>query len=235
MAEAAGALPGEGLRERKRQQTLARLEEVALRLFAERGFEAVTVDDITAAAEVSRRTFFRYFPTKEDLLFGEQRQSVDRLRRALADRPADEPVLTALRHALLSMADSYEDARERLLRRAKIMAETPSLQGRNLVHQQAGEQAVTELVADWLGVDPARDLRPAVVAAVTVGALRAATASWFAGGGRAHLPTLAAEALDLVDGGLQGGLRPVEGRPARAQGSSRAKRGLSSHRGTRAS
>jgi hypothetical protein len=101
------------------------------------------------------------------------------------------------------MADRYEEDRERLLHRAKIMAATPSLRGRSLDRQRAGEQAVTDLVAEWLGVDPARDLRPGIVAATTLATLRVAVSSWLADGGKAHLPTLAAEALDLLDGGLQ--------------------------------
>jgi AcrR family transcriptional regulator len=195
--------PRDGLRERHRKRTLAQLEEVALRLFAERGFDAVTIDDIAAEAEVARRTFFRYFASKDDVLFADHHHQLDALRQALAARPVDEPPLTALRRAILSMADSYEEDRERLLHRARILAATPSLRGRGLDRQRAGEQAVTDLVAEWLGVDPTRDLRPAIVAATTLAALRVAVNTWLSDDGKAHLPTLAAEALDLLDGGLQ--------------------------------
>jgi AcrR family transcriptional regulator len=195
--------PRESLRERHRKRTLAELEQVALQLFAERGFDAVTVDDIAAEANVARRTFFRYFASKDEVLFADHRNQLDALREALAARPVDEPPLTALRRAILSMADSYEEDRERLLHRAKILAATPSLRSRGLDRQRAGEQAVTDLVAEWLGVDPTRDLRPAIVAAATLAALRVALNAWLADGGTAHLPTLAAEALDLLDGGLQ--------------------------------
>jgi AcrR family transcriptional regulator len=204
MATAASTpAPRDGLRERHRQRTLTQLEEVALRLFAERGFNAVTVDDIAAEADIARRTFFRYFASKEDVLFADHHHQLDALRQALAARPVDEPPLTALRSAILSMADRYEEDRERLLHRARILAATPSLRGRGLDRQRAGEQAVTDLVAEWLGVDPTRDLRPGIVAATTLAALRVALNAWLADGGKAHLPTLAAEALDLLDGGLQ--------------------------------
>jgi AcrR family transcriptional regulator len=198
-----GREPAVGLRERHRRRTAAQLEEVALRLFAERGFDAVTVDNIAAEAEVSRRTFFRYFASKEDVLLSDHPRRLAELRAALEARPPGEPVLTALRHALLSMSGGYEEERERLLRRARIMAGTPSLQARSLGHQRAWEQALTDLVAARLGVDPAGDLRPGVVAATTLAAMRVAWAAWLAGGGEAHLPTLVAEALDLLDGGLQ--------------------------------
>ena len=213
--------PIEGLRERRRQRTLARLEEVAILLFSERGYDAVTVDDIAAEAEVSRRTFFRYFPGKEEVLFADNHRRLEELRAALAARPPEEPALTALRRAIMSMAGDYEHDRERLLRRAKIMAETPALYARSLASQRDGEQAVTELVAEWLGVDPRTNLAPGIVAAATLAAVRVAIYSWLADGGQQHLPTLVAEALDLLDGGLQscvpasGGLPPSPAPPAK--------------------
>jgi AcrR family transcriptional regulator len=213
----------EGLRERHRRRTLAQLEEVALRLFEEHGYDAVTIDDITAAADVSRRTFFRYFPGKEDVLFADQRQRAEALRRALAARPAGEPPMTALRQALMSLAAECEIDRERLLRRTRIMAATPSLQARGLAHQRTGEQFVTDLMAEWLGVDPAADLRPAIVAATTLAAMRVAFNSWLAGGGKGDLRALVSDALDLLDGGLQAGVtRPVKSTRRRPTPSARA-------------
>ena len=200
MTEAAESPPG--LRERHRRRTAAQLEEVALRLFVERGFDATTVDDIAAAAEVSRRTFFRYFASKEDVLLADHPRNLAALRAALAARPPSEPILTALRQALMSMSGAYEENRERLLLRARVMRGTPSLQARSLVLQRDWEQAVSEMVAEHLGVDARGDLRPVVVAATMLGAMRAAFGMWLEGGGEAHLPSLVAEALDLLDGGL---------------------------------
>lgn len=195
--------PRAGLRERHRLRTAAQLEDAALALFVERGFDATTVDDIAAAAEVSRRTFFRYYRSKEDVLLSDHPRRLGQLRQALAARPPAESPLTALRHALMSLSGSYEEDRPRLLLRAKVMRGTPSLQGRSLVLQRDWEQAVAEMVAERLGVDPRRDLRPAVVAATTLAAARAAWQSWLEHGGVAHLPGLVEEALDLLDGGLQ--------------------------------
>ncbi len=178
----------------------------ALRLFAERGFDVVSVDDIAARADVSRRTFFRYFASKEDVLLSDHPRRLAHLRRALGGRPEDEPALTALRHAILSMAGGYEEERQRLLDRARIMARTPSLHARSLAHQRLWEEAVADMVAERMGVDPAVDLRPGVVAATTLASLRVAVAAWLVRDGRPHLPTLIAEALDLLDGGLERGL-----------------------------
>jgi AcrR family transcriptional regulator len=195
--------PGEGLRERHRRLTAAEIEEAALRMFAERGFDAVPVDDIAIAAGISRRTFFRYFSSKEDVLFHENTQRQVELAEALSARPAGEPVLTALRHAILSMVSDFEQERERLLRRLRIIYGSPALQAGALGRQQSWEQAVSELVAQRLGVDPVVDLRPGVVASTTLAAVRVAIGMWLAGEGRANLPALVAEALDLLDGGLQ--------------------------------
>src|SRR4029450_11519761 len=87
------------LRERKKARTRRALVEAALRLFAERGFEATTVADIADAADVSPRTFFTYFPAKEDVLFADAQDRIDRLQDALAKRAPDESFLDALRRA----------------------------------------------------------------------------------------------------------------------------------------
>src|SRR5437773_11582051 len=97
--------PRPGLRERRKRLTAAELEAAALRLFGERGFDAVTVDDIAAEADVCRRTFFRYFASKEDVLLSDHPRRLAELRQGLAARPPEEPVLTALRHTLLELAD----------------------------------------------------------------------------------------------------------------------------------
>ena len=199
--------PAEGLRERHRRRTEAVLEEAALALFEARGFDFVTVDDIAAEADVSRRTFFRYFATKEDVVLADQPRRQEELRQALAARPPDEPALTALRYALLSLADGHEQDRERLLRRARIMRATPSLQIRWMATQRAWEQAVTDMVAQRLGVDPLVDLRPGVVAAATLASLRTAISLWVTGDGRGDLHAMVGQALDLLDGGLQRGVR----------------------------
>lgn len=207
MVDTSDRLPGEGLRERHRRRTAALLEEAALRLFAERGVENVTVEEIAAAAEVSRRTFFRYFASKEDVLLTDHKERLAHLRAALEARPADEPALTALRQAFLSMAGSYEEERERLLQRARVMQSSDAMQSRSLGYQTLWEDAMTDMMATRMGVDPDRDLRPGVIAVTTLACLRVATGNWLASDGQADMPRLVAEALDLLDGGLQAAAR----------------------------
>lgn len=193
----------EGLRERHRKRTAADLEEAALALFCEKGFDAVTIDDIAAAADVSRRTFFRYYASKEDVILSDHPKRLDELQAALNLRPADEPALTALRQAILSLAGSYEEQRDHMLRRFRLVTETPALEARSLCLQRNWETSVTAMLAERMGVDPSKDLRPGTVAATTMAAMRVATANWLAGGGQGDLPAIVAAALDLLDGGLQ--------------------------------
>ena len=197
------AAPVEGLRERHRKRTAADLEAAALDLFCERGFDAVTIDDIAAAADVSRRTFFRYFASKEDVILSDHPKRLDELQAALDRRPAEEPPLAALRHAVMSLADTYEEQREHMLRRFTLVSTAPSLEARSLCLQRTWETSVTEMLAARMGVNPAKDLRPGVVAATAMAAMRVATANWLTRGGQGDLPATVAAALDLLDGGLQ--------------------------------
>jgi len=214
----------EGLRERHRKRTAADLEEAALVLFCEKGFDAVTIDDIAAAADVSRRTFFRYFASKEDVILSDHPKRLDELAAALDRRPADESPLAALRHAIISLAGSYEEQRDHMLRRFRLMTTTPALEARSLCLQRNWETAVTGMLAARMGVDPAEDLRPGVVAATTMAAMRIATANWLALGGQGDLPKIVADALDLLDGGLQAAAAPARPRQAsnRAAATARA-------------
>src|ERR687890_697446 len=86
-----------GLRERKKLATRLALHQAALQLVAERGLDAVSVDDIAARADVSPRTFFNYFPTKDDAVLGLDPAALRRTAQALAERPPDEPAVAALR------------------------------------------------------------------------------------------------------------------------------------------
>jgi len=91
-----------GLRERNKLRRREQITDAALRLFAERGFDGVTIDQIAHVADVSRRTFFRYFARKEDVLIAWKQQMADELRAALAGRPAGEPPLEAVHRAVRS-------------------------------------------------------------------------------------------------------------------------------------
>src|SRR5690349_21881808 len=99
-----------GLRERTRRAVRAELAEIALRMFADRGYEETTVDDIAVAAGLSKRSFFRYFPSKEDAVFGDVEELADRVAEAVRARPAEEPPWAVLRAVLCEWGERIQSA-----------------------------------------------------------------------------------------------------------------------------
>ncbi len=164
-----------GLRERKRQQTRERLTSVAMRLFLERGFEATTLDDIVAAADISRRTFFHYFASKEDLVFAWQDTFDDDLTAAVAARPPEEPPLRAAMNALVSLFGQFDlDEMQVLLH---LVHDTPALRARDHIKYERLERTLAVTLSQRLGVEQTA-LQPRLVAMVAIGALRVASQVW---------------------------------------------------------
>lgn len=191
-----------GLRERKKIRTRQELADAALALFTERGFEATTVEEIVAAVDVSPRTFFRYFASKEDALLVDDEALRDQLLEALAGRPAGEPVLTAVHRAVMSLTSQYEAKRERLFRIYRLCAQSPSLADRQVELQLAWVEGLAQQVGGRLGRDPASDLEARLVARVALSCLHAAADVWFATDGKADLPALVDRAFSEVGAGL---------------------------------
>jgi hypothetical protein len=96
-----------------------------------------------------------------------------------------------------------------MLRRFRLVTATPALEARSLCLQRNWETAVTVMLAQRMGVEPTKDLRPGVVAATTMAAMRMATNNWLSGGGEGDLPAIVADALDFLDGGLQAAASPA--------------------------
>lgn len=199
----ASGTPASDLRTRNRDRNRKEVADVALGLFLERGFDDVTVDEIAAAAGISRRTFFRYFDSKEGVVLPFEEERLEVLRGVLARRPAGESIFVGLRRALLAIV-ALETVAERaeMLARLRIIMEHPSLHARSLEQQSVMEAAVRELIAEHLGVDPETDLEARVVAGATMAAVRASAEVWHATGGREELSTLIARALDVLVGDL---------------------------------
>ncbi len=191
-----------GLRERKKERTRRAIADAAVDLFAARGYARTTVDDIAAAADVSPRTFFRYFASKDEVAFeraGEMRQ---RLAELLAARPASEPLLVSLREIgkALITPDIVDDAR--LRRVLGLVGTEPVLRARYnaLLDDIEGELAVW--AAGRLGVAPT-DMRPRLLAAAVLAARRVATDTWLATPGD-DLSEHMTRAIDLLATGLEG-------------------------------
>lgn len=191
--------PAPGRRERKKRRTHHDLIRHASRLFDTNGFDETTTEDIAEAADVSQRTFFRHFASKEAVLYGDMDGLRLQVRSALDSRPPDEPVLLAVRTAILSLADDYEAERDQRLLQAKLAATYPSVSAYSrAVVQAEWERELIDAVSTRLDVDPLFDPRPEIIAGAAMSALRAAIRRWTIGGGVDDLPALVADAFDAV-------------------------------------
>jgi AcrR family transcriptional regulator len=169
--------PGGGTRDQRKLDTLAALRRAALGLALENGIERITVADIAAAAGVSRRTFFNYFASKEDALVGENPELTEFLRQTLAARPAGEPALTALHHALRETIAVFftGDIRDRLAARHRLISAYPALLPRHLARYAAFEQLLAEAItARSAGGGP----DPELLATMAASAVRLSARQW---------------------------------------------------------
>ena len=142
------------------------LELIALRLFAERGFDDTTVDQIAAEAGVSRRTFFRYFDSKSEVLWSEFDAEVENLRAVLGSTAPDVPVMTAVRAAVLAV-NHYSAADVPELRaRMSLVSANSELAASAMAHYDAWERAITDFVANRSG-QPSDSLYPVAVGLVS--------------------------------------------------------------------
>ena len=170
-----------GLRERKRQQTRERLTRVAMALFLERGFEATTLDDIAAAADISRRSFFHYFASKEDVVFAWHEEITAALIAAVAARPRDESMLAAAENAISAMARQIEP--NEAIAMARLKRDNPALQARDQVKYEKLERALADALAKRAG-HKAEKLQARLVAMIATGAMRIGGELWAAEGAR---------------------------------------------------
>jgi AcrR family transcriptional regulator len=160
-----------GLREVKKERTRRAIEDAAIALFAERGYQATTVADIAAAADIAPRTFFAYYRSKEDVLFGDADQTFDELEAHLHERPAGEPTFDALRRWIdEGMTDDLAEAQDREQTVREIVAANDGLQARERRLMGRFEDLLAAAVATDLGDEPSA-LRPRMVAAAAVAAL----------------------------------------------------------------
>ncbi len=189
----------EGLRERKKHQTRDAVTAAAHDLFRERGFDAVTVDEIAAAANVSPRTVFRYFGSKEAILFGDHAERLELIRQAIAARPVGEPIMIALREAVIEITEHTAEHREVQLTRTRLAASGASVAAyTQTVLIPLWEDALTQAVAARLGVDAAVDIRPRLLAGTAISAMSAASGLWLASNGDGDVVALLHEAFDAL-------------------------------------
>lgn len=181
-----------GLRDRKKLEAERTLAKVAKKAFEKRGFDAVTVEEIAAAANVSKRTFFRYFPTKEDVFFGRRREQLEALESALVPLPDETPFAT-VRRALISLSSLHLEAKDDVLREHRVLARSPSLLAKDLEWDRRAQELVARALARSGDTRRAR-----LVSGAIVGVLRVVVEDWVRSDGTLDLAAEGSEALDLL-------------------------------------
>jgi AcrR family transcriptional regulator len=166
----------ESLRDRQRAQIRADIRRAAFRLFIARGYDAVTTEEIAFAAGVSPRTFFRYVPTKDELLLAPVRHGGTAIVGLLEQRPAAESPDVALINAIVTRTRSFGVADTEEWRAALLVA--PDLLGKLTVHLPADKERVTKLVAQRMGANLSTDIRPALLVQLAFAAADFAFQQW---------------------------------------------------------
>jgi AcrR family transcriptional regulator len=193
-----------GLRERKKQRTRETIARVAVELFEQRGYEATTLADIADAADISTRTIFAYFPSKEDILFCDFPELKAAFAHALAERPGDKDALETVRDFVLSSLDhTVKDELRR--RRERIIDSDETLRS----HKRGRVAEIEELVAAAIARDLGAgedDLRPRIVAASLIAAFEALETRTDV----ATTPEDVTAAIDPVITFLRGGLEALK-------------------------
>ena len=165
-----------GLRERKKQRTRQLIADAAWQLFAERGFDRVTVAEVARAADVSEATVFNYFPTKEDLVYGRMEAFEEELLQAIRERAAGESILTAFSRFVLQprglLASEDPEAAEGLATIARVITTSRALVARERRIFARYTDSLAALIAEETGAD-ADDLEPWVAANALIGVHRA--------------------------------------------------------------
>jgi AcrR family transcriptional regulator len=184
-----------GIRERKKRATRAQLEEAAFGLFARQGYDSTTVDEISEAAQVSPRTFFRYFATKEDVIFGDNTEYLDQVRVAMEHGPGEDG--DVVRDGLLQFSRLLDDRRDSVLSRRQLVRDNPSLQGRVLCLESEWATAMAEALAVRGGA-AAPTCEQHVLTSCAMGALSAAVQAWHQAGADEPLHVYTQRALDTV-------------------------------------
>jgi TetR/AcrR family transcriptional regulator, regulator of mycofactocin system len=171
------AVSGTGHPGRRRATSRAELEQAAFALFAARGFEGTTVDEIAAAAGIGRRTFFRYFPSKNDIPWGAFEDELERMRVRLKACPPEVPLADALRVALIDFNRVAPAQVPLHRRRMELILRVPTLLAHSTLRFAAWREVVAEFVAERTGRRP-DDLAPQAIAHAVLGVAVAAYEHW---------------------------------------------------------
>jgi AcrR family transcriptional regulator len=204
-----------GQRHRQKQATKQALRVAALRLFAEHGFHETTVEAISAAAGVTKRTFFLHFSSKDDVLLGHVTEQLELLRTSLASAAPNPHAFIRAGNAVTSLAHDMQ-ARDDLLLQLDLLHRVPALLAVSLEQLTGFEDAIADAVRGWLREadthpHPTRedDAFAQLVGTVSIAALRCGLILWRHQGGQGSLARLVAEQFDAIVDGLSSPTAPT--------------------------
>jgi AcrR family transcriptional regulator len=192
MQQAAISRHDEGLRERKRRETLQRISEVGLKLFLAKGYDATTLDEIAAEAGISRRTFFYYFKSKDEIILAYIAGFAEALKTEIKESTTSNSPLDTVRDAMVKLAGRYETPE--LLPISRFMRDSDARHVKrqnNMLFEQAIFEALCEV---WPAKSRRNRLR--LVAMASIGAKRVAVDSWYEQNGKRSLPSYLREAFN---------------------------------------
>lgn len=195
VTDPSASLPSPGARERKRRETLRRITDGGVRLFIEKGFDGTTVDEIAAAAGISRRTFFHYFESKDDILVSLQSNVGELFAAEVRRAPAGGSPFEMVRDAALSVCASFPH--EDMLALDRLMRGSASVQARKQASYRQQEEALLAALRErW--PEPDRETRLRVLAMVAVGTTRLASEAFNQEGGARPFEEVLRGAFDAV-------------------------------------
>lgn len=193
----------ESLRERTRRAVRQQIADAAMRLFVERGFEATTIDQIVANTGISRRSFFRYFASKEDVVLGELFERGGIAAAALSGRPTGESPWDAVKAALLELQEATRATGDSELEFGRMLYDTPSLRARHLEKQLAWQDLLVPILSERIratgqtpGIEP--ELAAAAIVAGALACLHVAGESWVRQDGAISLEQLYDDAVAAI-------------------------------------
>jgi len=190
-----------GLRERKKLERRRCIETAAVDLFDAHGFDRTTIEQIATRADIAPRTFFSYFPTKEDVVLADYADRLERVISEFRQQPDTEAPWTALRGAFVVVAADYDEQRDELIRRFRIMAANPTVFARSLQLQAGWEDVLADVLARRTGTD-ADDITPRLMAAAALACMRSSLQHWILTGHTSSLPLFIERCFDQLSEGL---------------------------------
>jgi len=187
------------LRDRKKADTRRVLIESAQSLFFTRGFDGVSVEDIVEKTNVSRSTFFRYFKTKEAIVFRNHKPRVAIFKEMLSKAKSnDGKITTAIKNALVSFSGYYDSIKKELLDEYRVVMSSPYLIAKDIEKDRDFEDAIFEEIYKRLGEGQKNRYRARILAAAIFGCARIVMENWFEGGCKNSLEKLGRESLEIL-------------------------------------